>query len=172
MSARELVDAVSSYPCDRLVLTGGEPLMQQDELSGFLELLPNHAVEMETNGTLIPDASLAQRVGQFNVSPKLGHAGVAPTMALRTDVLRHYATELATKAWFKFVISNEADIEVVDRLIEECSIGRDRVILMPLASDRQQLEAVRLHIAELAVRHGLRFSDRLHMTLWGDQKGV
>lgn len=172
MPARELAEAISSYPCRRIVLTGGEPLMQQEGLPELLDLLPDHAIEVETNGTLAPSDYLADRVEQFNVSPKLGHAGVSPSAALRPDVLGHYATTLAARSWFKFVVSNEADIVVVNRLAEECNMDRNRVILMPLAADRQQLEAIRLHIAELAIKHGLRFSDRLHMTLWGDRKGV
>ena len=55
LSPEEAATAVLRYPCRRLVLTGGEPLVQQKALPGLLRLLPKHFVEMETNGTILPD---------------------------------------------------------------------------------------------------------------------
>src|SRR3990167_10969815 len=55
----------------RLVVTGGEPLLQAGALAELLELLPDMSVEIETNGTIAPPARLDIRVDQYNVSPKL-----------------------------------------------------------------------------------------------------
>ena len=55
------------YPCRRLVLTGGEPLIQQKALPALLRLLPDHAVELETNGTIMPDAELLDRVMDLKI---------------------------------------------------------------------------------------------------------
>ena len=92
-------ELVLHYPCRRLVLTGGEPLIQQKALPALLRLLPDHAVEMETNGTIMPDTELLKRVTQFNVSPKLPHSGNNDVKTWKPDILRCLAgTE---KAWFE-----------------------------------------------------------------------
>lgn len=70
LSPEEAAAAVLHYPCRRLVITGGEPLVQQKALPGLLRLLPEHFVEMETNGAILPDEELLHHIGQFNVSPK------------------------------------------------------------------------------------------------------
>lgn len=170
MSPSEVAARVLEFPCYRVVLTGGEPLIQQKELPVLLDLLPGHAVEMETNGTIVPDAGLAVRIGQFNISPKLPHAG--NSRSLRSDVLSWFAGCAGEKSWFKFVVEGEKDLESVEILLKECGIDRSRVILMPQASTRGHLEETRRSVAELCILRGFRFSDRLHMTLWGDMKGV
>lgn len=64
---------------DLIVITGGEPLLhqQQDGWRSLLGTLRAAGVEteVETNGTQEPDALTAQWITRFNVSPKLAHAG-------------------------------------------------------------------------------------------------
>ena len=170
MEPCDVAELVLRFPCRRLVLTGGEPLVQQKELPDFLELLPNHMMEVETNGTIIPDAAVARRISQLNVSPKLAHAGNA--RSLNPAVLSWFANEAGEKSWFKFVVESERDIKDVEFLIETCGVERSRVIVMPQAGSLACLEGVRRNVAELCIRRGFRFPDRLHMTLWGDKKGV
>src|SRR3989344_302215 len=57
----------------RVVVTGGEPLLQQKKLALLFSFLPNWAVEIETNGTIAPLPELSDC--QFNCSPKLANSG-------------------------------------------------------------------------------------------------
>ena len=70
-STEETADFIKTYDCPNLVVTGGEPLMQQKELTGLLELLKTSGnirhVEIETNGTYIPSEELDVWVDQYNV---------------------------------------------------------------------------------------------------------
>lgn len=52
MSAQEIVDALRPYPCNRVVATGGEPLLQLDE--ELIEAIhtAGFTIAVETNGTL------------------------------------------------------------------------------------------------------------------------
>ena len=59
MSIKEVRQSLEQFRIRHLVITGGEPLMQQDDLSELLTFLkPKFYVEVETNGTILPNNSL------------------------------------------------------------------------------------------------------------------
>lgn len=97
----------------RLVVTGGEPLLQAPALARMLAqlllTLPTMAIEIETNGTVAPSPALDALVDQYNVSPKLAHSGNPAELALVPERLRHWAAE--PRAIFKFVVAAPADVE-------------------------------------------------------------
>ena len=170
ISAREAAAWVRRWATRRVVLTGGEPLLQQSELVRLLDQLPGWFAEVETNGTVIPKAELEGRIGQFNVSPKL--MGSGNCRALRQEVLTWYGTEAPDRAWFKFVVDTEDELREVESLAKTCRLERSRIILMPQAKTMLELETRRLQVAKWCIQSGFRFSDRLQMTLWGEKKGV
>ena len=166
-SVRDVAAHLEEYNCASLVITGGEPLLQQGPLEKLLALLPAGLhIEVETNGTLIPTPALAQRVNQWNVSPKLQHSGNAGEKSLVPAALAFFAEHPC--AWFKFVVQNEADWASIAAL----GLPQQRIILMPCATTRAALEAARPTVVEMCLRHGVRLGDRLHLSLWDDKKGV
>jgi organic radical activating enzyme len=82
-----------------VVFTGGEPLLQQDEIAKTTSALDGFRIEIETNGTITPDGTLATRVDQWNVSPKLASSGNAERARLRPAALGWFAT--SQRAFFK-----------------------------------------------------------------------
>jgi organic radical activating enzyme len=126
--------------------------------------------EIETNGTLLPGAAFLDRIDQLNVSPKLANSGVSKELRLKIEVLSSIST--TGKADFKFVIGSQADLDEVLALIEAASLPRDRVFLMPKALTVAELEANQGTVAVMALAHGLRYSDRLHLRLYGAKRGV
>ena len=154
----------------RLVITGGEPLMQAGQLADMLELLPDMQVEVETNGTVMPPARLDVRVDQYNVSPKLAHSGNPADLALKPQMLDHWAAE--PRAFLKFVVASPADVEEVLALIEGHAIPRARVFLMPEGTDSATLRARMEWLVPLCLEQGLRLSDRMHIHLFGDTRGT
>lgn len=150
-----------------LVITGGEPLLQQNALATLLNQLPPKLhIEIETNGTLAPAPALAQRVNQWNISPKLPHAGNPAGKALRPDILATFAA--LPNSWFKFVVQQDSDWENIAAL----GLPPQRIILMPCATTRSELAEQAPRIADLCIRHGIRYGHRLHIALWSDAKGV
>ncbi|MGH3822135.1 MAG: 7-carboxy-7-deazaguanine synthase QueE [Pseudonocardiaceae bacterium] len=76
LTAADILDWALGYPTELLVITGGEPLLQQDLLVPLVTGLAaaGRRVEVETNGTIVPAPVLVDAVAGFNVSPKLaGH---------------------------------------------------------------------------------------------------
>lgn len=166
VSPEEAAGLIRQHDCRRLVITGGEPLLQQEGLVNLLRLLPEFVTEVETNGTIAPCPELVQRVQQWNVSPKLPHAGNTGRECLLPDVLAAFAA--LPGAWFKFVVRGEEDWPAIEAL----SLPQERIILMPCAASRAALQAARPAVAQMALRHRVRLGDRLHLVLWDTEKGV
>lgn len=165
----EVAAIIRTLPCQRLVLTGGEPLLQQPAWVAMLDLLNTaetpYAVEVETNGTLLPSAALDRHVTQYNVSPKLANSGNALDLRIQPEVLGWFAA--TPKTWLKFVIAEPEDVAEVMALIEELELPRSQVILMPEGRTPEALNQTRLWLADTCRRLNVRFSDRLHLQLWG-----
>ena len=158
---------ITESGCSSIVITGGEPLLQQPALEKLLSLLPaDNFIEVETNGSIIPTPALARRVNQWNVSPKLDHSGNPRDKAINHEALQFFSNHPA--AWFKFVVQSEDDWAGIAAL----ELPQDRIILMPCATTRAGLEAARPAVVDMCLRHGVRLGDRLHLSLWDDKKGV
>ena len=156
-----------------LVITGGEPLLQQTQLLSFLKHLKSVYsifVECETNGTIMPHHSLFSFIDQFNVSPKLSNSGVDLQSRIHPSAIQLFCERSAV---FKFVIETESDVdEIFDTFIGPFNIPRKNVCLMPAADSRQDLVSLAPRVAEWAKRHRFRFSSRLHIELWDKKTGV
>ncbi|MFM2198348.1 MAG: hypothetical protein RLZZ505_1780 [Verrucomicrobiota bacterium] len=174
MSPGDVAGRVKRFGCRRVVLTGGEPLLQESELLKLMQALRADGeewfFEIETNGTLLPGSEFFSAIGQINVSPKLANSGMREELRLIPKVLEGLAA--SGKAWFKFVVKDERDIVEIRSLLGRTGISGERVVLMP---EGRTAEALAKHAAWLAERCrdlGFRFSDRLHVRLWGDRRGV
>lgn len=172
LTEQEVVDVahrVRASGPQRLVITGGEPLLQQASVEDLLSELEGYFVEVETNGTLLPGATLARRVDQWNVSPKLSNSGIRQQMRLKPDVL---ATLRDTqRAWLKFVVAEPEQVTEVIEVVAAVQWPRHRVILMPQALDAAELTTRSAWVAQVAIERGFRFSTRLHLLLWGNSRG-
>jgi 7-carboxy-7-deazaguanine synthase len=155
---------------DRLVITGGEPLLQGAALARLAGLLTGMTIEIETNGTVAPHPQLDRQVAQYNVSPKLKHSGNDSAIALIPERLSAWSSE--PKAYFKFVISASEDLAEVLTLRDVYAISPERIFLMPEGTDSETLRSRERWLAPLALAHGFRLSDRLHIHLYGDTRGT
>ncbi len=174
LDEQDVAERIAALAPDRLVITGGEPLLQGAALARMLTRLngirPGMHVEIETNGTVAPHASLDPLVHQYNVSPKLAHSGNPADLALVPERLDAWAAE--PRAFFKFVISAPEDVEEVLALRQAHAIPSDRIYLMPEGRGSDILRRRSIWLAEICASHGLRFTDRLHIHLWGDTRGT
>lgn len=165
----ELATRLAQFPCRRLVITGGEPLLHREALEQLLELIPEWDVEVETNGTLAGSAKIRERC-QLNVSPKLPSSGNELHIAQRPDVLRTLAQ--APNAWFKFVVADQEDFAAMEHLIAATQLPHDRIIVMPEGRTQREITEHALAIIDLVKDRGYRLLPRLHVMLWGDKRGV
>jgi 7-cyano-7-deazaguanosine (preQ0) biosynthesis protein QueE len=168
-SVDSVVEEIVPMGVDRVVVTGGEPLLQQRRMLPFLEAAAQRgwAVEVETNGTLAPTPDTARLVTQFNVSPKLANSGVAPERAIDADALA--ALRASGKAAFKFVATSEADLDEVQALVD--AHGLDPVWIMPEGVTPDAVLAGGRALADAVTARGWHLTTRLHVLLWGDERG-
>lgn len=158
------VDAMGAV--DLLVVTGGEPLLQQSRLVPLLRGARARGlrVEVETAGTLAPAPEVVELVDGFNVSPKLASSGNPAERRVRPDVL---AAFMATgKAAFKFVVQDASELD------EVASFDVAPVWVMPEGTDAETITARMRALAEPVLARGWNLSPRLHVLLWGDRRGV
>jgi organic radical activating enzyme len=170
LSPEETAARIAALGQKRLVITGGEPLLQAPALAQMLSALPDIAVEIETNGTVQPPARLDVRVDQYNVSPKLAHSGNPADLALLPERLDAWASE--PRAFLKFVIASPADVDDVLALHRRYRFAPERLFLMAEGTDSATLRARQAWLAPLCLEHGFRMSDRMHIHLYGDTRGT
>jgi len=186
--ANKIVDLLPSkkWSDEHLVITGGEPLLGWQK--EYIHLLNHSAMDelssltFETNGTqkLTEDfkrylyiwGRLKRRDITFSVSAKLSCSGEPRDKAIRPDVVCDYQEIGFT--YLKFVVATEDDVEEV---IETVDIYRAEgfegpVYVMPVGGVNEVYNLNNKRVAELALKNGLRYSDRLHLPLFGNSWGT
>jgi len=175
---------------EHLVITGGEPLLGWQR--AYPDLLNHPSMEglkeitFETNGTQEISKEFAGylhtwahhhdkdfwREITFSVSPKLSVSGEHPDEAIKPEVVCSYE-ELGT-TYLKFVIASEDDAE---EALEAVDIYRaagftGHVYLMPVGGVESVYSLNNRRVAELAMKNGLRYSDRLQVPLFKNEWGT
>lgn len=156
-----------------LVISGGEPLLQQDSLLPLLQTLHTYGwwIEIETNGTIAPRSEVIEVVNQFNCSPKLSN-NVADSKTARVRPMALNTLTACEKVYFKFVVASDKDIEEITEYVQSFHMVPSRVYLMPLGMTREELEQTRDKTKKLASDFGYNFSDRLHVVQFGGIRAV
>lgn len=165
---------------EHLVITGGEPLLGWQR--AYPDLLNNekmHSLKeltFETNGTqhltsefydyLLNWGDVPGREITFSVSAKLSCSGESPEEAIRPEVVREYQDVGYT--YLKFVITKEEDaLEALEATKKYRAAGfTGPVYFMPVGGVESVYSLNNRHVAELAMKYGVRYSDRLQVVLW------
>ena len=169
----ELTDQILQYPCRNIVITGGEPMVQQKALFRLSEALlkkGSFTIDIETNATIQPNEDFDSLVSKYICSPKLSNANVPEKLRMKENVLGWFAA--SEKAYFKFVASKIDDFDEITALVNNIGINPDSVYIMAEALNESHLNDRQVEIAETCLALGYRYGDRLHLRLFGDKRGV
>lgn len=153
-----------------LVVSGGEPLLQQKDLIPLFQILKSFGwwIEIETNGTIIPSKELVEVTNQFNCSPKLKNSGNSCKSRLNIKALEFFANNPNSN--FKFVVGSDKDSIEILNIIHVFNLKQ--VYLMPLGMTVDELNATRKTTQKLCDRYNLNYSERLHIVDLGGGRGV
>jgi len=152
-----------------LVITGGEPLIQQTAIEQLITVLDQKCsekifIELETNASLKINSTLLNRLDQINASPKLTTSGNPRHKAYHLDVLRQLA--MTKKAIFKFVIFNKADIlEILHEYVNPLQISSQKIWLMPEGCTSEALQKKTSMILDWCKQYNMNYSPRLQVFL-------
>lgn len=154
-----------------VVLTGGEPMLHQDRLPALVDELRKRGFEffeIETNGMFVPSREMVERISWWNCSPKLTNNGLTREVNIVPEALQ--AVAATGHADFKFVVQKRADLDEIARDFEPL-LGAENIILMPEGITPQSQLTVMRWLMEECARRGYRFSPRLQVLAWGNQRG-
>lgn len=165
----EILACVDTMAVGRVVVTGGEPLLQQRRLLALLDEFRERGlvVEVETNATIVPMPELVALVDRLNVSPKLTNSGVPTGRRLVPEALE--ALRASGKSIFKFVVEGPADLEEVQVLVDD--FGLHPIWIMPQATTLEGITRGLRDLADAVSARGWNLTSRLHVSLWGDERG-
>lgn len=156
-------------PVELVVITGGEPLIQQMALIPLVQglLAGGKQVEFETNGTLVPNSELLVDGVRFNVSPKLGNSGVAEDKRIVSSALKAFAD--SRRATFKFVARTVAELDEISAIVDRHGLAP--VYVMPEGTTAEGLiETMRL-LADAVAARRWHFTPRLHVLAFAETRG-
>lgn len=169
----KILDQVTTMGVDRIVISGGEPLLHQGQ-PGWGRLMDGLAkarllVDVETNGTIAPKD---WPVDLYVASPKLAHAGDPVSLRLNHDALYAFAN-LAHQghAVLKVVCRTTQDVATARDLADSLDLPARHMWVMPEGTSTQDLTSpTAVAIAEEAINLGLNYTTRLHTLLWGQER--
>lgn len=158
-----------------IVFTGGSPLKQQDALAEFCTMftkrfgfIPHYEVENEC--VLRVGIDFGKFISTWNNSPKLSNSGMKESIRIKPDCITQ---QLKFKnSWFKFVVTEGLDWDEIKKDFMSLGIPKEKIILMPEGASQDELKKNYEVVIKIAVREGVRFSDRGHITIWNKKTGV
>ena len=175
-SQEEILERISSWECEHVVITGGEPLLWPEMVSFSATLKEKgHIITFETAGTVTQNV----QADLISLSPKLKNS--TPDDADWKE--RHEKTRKNEEAvrfltgdydyQLKFVIDEPHDIEEVNEYLDRFSfLDRSKVYLMPQAITVKMLQEKKGWLKNLADENGFQVSPRLHIELFGNTPGT
>lgn len=161
---REFLPRYKGWTC----VTGGEPLVQADDLKWLVAKLKQqgYSVEAETNGSLpVPD--WYELVDSWCADIKCPSSGVLGASREKWCCLR-------AADQVKLVVGNEKDLEFAHTIIETYRDQSPTFLVSPVMKVGQEdwKNPWVQRVVEFAKEEHVRFSLQMHKVIFGDQRGV
>ncbi len=169
-ATRDVVVQVSNHSCQHVVITGGEPFVQE-AVTNLIDSLVDLGsyVTVETNGTIFRKT----RAQFISISPKLSSScnprewnakRLAPK-AIKSFI-KHHDYQI------KFVIHVPEDLQEIFAFRDSFDIPNEKIYLMPQGIEHEDLKKRGRWVVELCKQNRFNFCPRTHIELWGNRRGV
>ncbi len=163
---------------DDVVITGGEPLLYYKD-AVFYETITylqsrGKRITFETNATVLIDFERypAYKECVYSLSIKLSNSGEPKAKRLNAKAIEAIVKN-AKESYFKFTIDKALTQTTALQEIEEITQGYENdIYCMPVGADRHQIWQNDKTVFQFCIDNGFRYSDRLHIRVFDDTKGV
>lgn len=158
-----------------IVITGGEPTIywKNEEFQKLLIYLISRGIKVtiETNASIdIEFTKPYQKEIMFSMSVKLSNSGEPEYKRININNINNIL-ENTNDSYFKFVVDKNTDFSEIEDLLKQVPYYAD-VYLMPMGETREHIAENAEYVADLCIKHGFKYSPRLHIDIWGNKKGV
>lgn len=175
----QLITKVTSFGVKHIVITGGEPFLQ-NELEYLCQALlkKNHFITIETNGTIYRNLgdvflSISTKLSSSEASDK--YKKLQQDNRIKLDVLTKLISDHDYQ--LKFVVNSQEDINEIKKLEETLRLYtntnvNNKIWVMPQGISEEQIQGKMKSLFEICKVNGWKYSDRLHIRAYGQQRGV
>lgn len=166
---KKIAGLVKGKATSNIVVTGGEPLLQQAQLVELLsaKLFHNMEIEFETNGSMpllpVMKAFIKGRRVTFTISPKLADSGNKP-----------YKVHLYPNSVLKFVYVSKKSEKLIDAFIRDSGIDtkKTKVYVMPEGTSVEAMSQKYVDLLKYCEKRGYHFTPRLQIYLFGNTRAT
>ena len=190
--AQAIVDSLpyKEWKEEHLVITGGEPLLgwqrAYPDLLNHPKMKALKEITFETNGTQDLTKEFKDYLDRwgwghpgnfdrqitFSVSPKLSVSGEKWDEAIKPEIVAKYNEYGCT--YLKFVVASQDDADEAEQAVSEYRKAgfTGHVYLMPVGGVESVYSLNNRRVAEMAMKKGWRYSDRLQVPLFKNEWGT
>lgn len=176
VSLDAVVEQLTGYGVEHVVITGGEPVLVPEVVPLTRELKRRgHYITIETAGTVHRDL----KADLISLSPKLANSVPVGTSWEQRHEQRRHRPEVIQR-WldsfscqFKFVVDVPEDLAEIDAYVAAFpGIDPRQVFLMPQGTEIEILRCKLPWLEDLAAARGWQVAPRLHIELFGNTRGT
>lgn len=182
---KEIVDKIKAHMQNidylpDIVITGGEPLLYCNnkvfyELVGYL-IEFGFKINIETNTTIKIDFDKYPFYKNivYAMGVKLSNSGEEYKKRVNKEAIYSICTN-SKESFFKFVISEDMiSNNLAKKEIEDitCDFKTHQIFCMPMGESIEELSKNDKIVAKFCIDNGYTYSDRIHIRLWNDKRGV
>ncbi len=157
-------------------ITGGEPLLHQQDILNLIRAYRPVFVEIETNGSVAltlatlesKNEDVLDEINQFNVSlkePRFQLHKADTEFKLKDNVYYSHFS-------FKFVYSDKESEKFINNTVKKYNLIPSTVWVMPEGKTREEQIERSQKVWNYCLKKGFNFSARLHVNTWDAKKGV
>lgn len=164
LGVAEVLERVESFGCKSVCITGGEPLLQKNEVVHLAENLhvKGYKIVLETSGHLAPPGIFHEARCVISLDCKCPGSGMEKRMDFTI------ISTLETKDQLKFVLTSDKDYGYAKGVLKKYPT-RAQVVFQPTGD----LDI--MWLAEMVLEDrldGVRVLPQLHKLIWGEKRGV